>query len=327
MTEKNNLASYTVRETSNAHRGPITQLGWNCNGRKLATGSTDNTVRVWSIETTTTGRERRDVELQIGREVNCLHWHPGHPDQLATCAADNFIKVWDVRTGKAITVIKLRKSGYLFLAWSPGDPNTLAAVHQDSETFFVDIKKEKAVKSLPSRGLYVNQVRFSRDGKLFFRAVSSGGVEVFTYPELVRLHCLMGHASQAYSLDIDKSEGLLASGGQDATVSVFELQTLTCLRTFIGFDQAARYVSFSHDGRYLAYVAESPTVDPGVYIEEVATGKRAAFLATAQAVEVMRWNPKRLILAFTGTPLTTEPNGVIRVNTPRSGGFNIYAPK
>jgi len=65
---------------------------------------------------------------------------------------------------------------------------------------------------------------------------------------------------------------LLASGGTDATVSVFELQTMTCLRTFAGFDQPARYVSFSHDGQYLAYVAESPTVDPGVYIEEVATG-------------------------------------------------------
>lgn len=288
MADTDSFANYTIRETSNAHRNAITQLGWNCNGRKLATGSIDETVRVWSIETTTTGRERREVELQIGREVNCLHWHPSHPEHLATSAADNLIKIWDVRTGKVVTTIKLRKSGYLFLAWSPGDPNILAAVHQDSETFFVDIQKQKSLKTLSSRSERVNQVKFSKDGKLFFRAVHSGGVEVFSYPELVRLHCMMGHAAQAYSLDIDRSEGLLASGGTDATVSVFELQTMTCLRTFAGFDQPARYVSFSHDGQYLAYVAESPTVDPGVYIEEVATGKRAAFLATAQAVEVMR---------------------------------------
>ena len=69
---------------------------------------------------------------------------------------------------------------------------------------------------------------------------------------------------------------LLASGAADATVSVFDLQTLTCLRTFAGVDQPVRYVSFSHDGRYLAYVEGGASVDPGVYIEEVATG--TAFL-------------------------------------------------
>jgi hypothetical protein len=59
--------------------------------------------------------------------------------------------VWDVRTGKTVISIKLRKSGYLFLAWSPGDTNILAAVHQDSETYFVDIQKQKALKTLPGR--------------------------------------------------------------------------------------------------------------------------------------------------------------------------------
>lgn len=63
-----------------------------------------------------------------------------------------------MRTGKVIITTKLRKSGYLFLAWSPGDPNTLAAVHQDSETFFVDIQKQRATRSLPSRSERVNSL-------------------------------------------------------------------------------------------------------------------------------------------------------------------------
>ena len=79
---------------------------------------------------------------------------------------------------------------------------------------------------------------------------------------------------------------LLASGAADATVSVFDLQTLTCLRTFAGVDQPIRYVSFSHDGRYLAYVEGGASVDPGVYIEEVATG--AAFLRL-NALQCSTW--------------------------------------
>ena len=38
------------------------------------------------------GRERRDVELLTGREVNSLHWHPSNPEQLATSGADNLIR-------------------------------------------------------------------------------------------------------------------------------------------------------------------------------------------------------------------------------------------
>ena len=88
-------------------------------------GSTDETVRTWSIDMTSSvrcsipdctlkvksalkakaklyisyqklwgsqGRDKRDSELQLGREANALVWHPTHADQLATSAADNLIK-------------------------------------------------------------------------------------------------------------------------------------------------------------------------------------------------------------------------------------------
>ena len=60
-------------------------------------------------------------------------------------------RVWDVRSGKAASTSKLKKSAFLFLAWNPGDPNIIAAVQQDSETYFVDIQKQKVIKTLPSK--------------------------------------------------------------------------------------------------------------------------------------------------------------------------------
>ncbi len=62
---------------------------------------------------------------------------------------------------------------------------------------------------------------------------------------------------------------LLVSGGLDATVSLFELQTLTCLRTFSKFDHPARGVSFSADSNYIAYFAEGAL---GVSIDKSFTG-------------------------------------------------------
>lgn len=60
-------------------------------------------------------------------------------------------RVWDVRTSKAVSSTKLKRNAFLFLAWNPGSPNIVAAVQQDSETFFVDVSKQKVLKTLPSR--------------------------------------------------------------------------------------------------------------------------------------------------------------------------------
>ena len=60
----------------------------------------------------------------------------------------------------------------------------------------------------------------------------------------------------------------------DATVSLFELETMTCLRTFSKFDHPARGVSFSADSTYIAYFAEGTL---GVNIEKTFTGAFVAF--------------------------------------------------
>lgn len=62
---------------------------------------------------------------------------------------------------------------------------------------------------------------------------------------------------------------LLVSGAVDATVSLFELETLTCMRTFSKFDHPARSVSFSADSNYIAYFAEGST---NINIERTQTG-------------------------------------------------------
>ena len=49
---------------------------------------------------------------------------------------------------------------------------------------------------------------------------------------------------------------LLASGGSDALVSLWDMEEVICLRTFCRPDQSVRAMSFSSDGAWLAYVSE-----------------------------------------------------------------------
>lgn len=70
--------------------------------------------------------------------------------------------------------------------------------------------------------------------------------------------------------DLMVVDRLLVSGALDATVSLFELETLTCLCTFSKFDHPARGVSFSADSNYIAYFSEGT---PGVNIEKIFHGR------------------------------------------------------
>lgn len=65
------------------------------------------------------------------------------------------------------------------------------------------------------------------------------------------------------------ADRLMVSGATDATVSLFELGTLTCLRTSSKFDYPARGVCFSHDSLYIAFFAEGSN---GVHVERTFTG-------------------------------------------------------
>jgi len=58
---------------------------------------------------------------------------------------------------------------------------------------------------------------------------------------------------------------VLASGGGDALVSLWDLTSMACVRTLTRMDGAIRDMSITRDGNYVAYAAEPlPSVDTSV---------------------------------------------------------------
>jgi WD40 repeat protein len=83
--------------TLKGHEAPIMAASWTRCGTRLATASSDTTVRVW--------------DATSGREIKLLAAHRGpvcavaySPDEtlLATASWDRTVKVWQVKLGKLI---------------------------------------------------------------------------------------------------------------------------------------------------------------------------------------------------------------------------------
>lgn len=72
------------------HKGVVSTLAYSPDGRTLATGSWDSTVRLWELST---GREQACFRWPIGR-VNCLAYAPDGL-RLAAAGATGQIVIWD----------------------------------------------------------------------------------------------------------------------------------------------------------------------------------------------------------------------------------------
>jgi WD40 repeat protein/serine/threonine protein kinase len=100
------------------HTDAITSLAWAPNGKLLATGSSDTTIRIWNLE----GESPVHVLLEHKQRIDALRWSPDS-SRLASVAGREII-VWDTATGKPVHKLDAAGGGTATLAWA-ADGKTL----------------------------------------------------------------------------------------------------------------------------------------------------------------------------------------------------------
>jgi WD40 repeat protein len=95
------------------HTQWVESLAFSPDGKLLASGSHDKSVRVWQVET---GKELR-VFTEPTARVQALAWTPDGK-ALAAGSDDHTTFIWSVETGERIVKLEGPKSGIAALAWS-----------------------------------------------------------------------------------------------------------------------------------------------------------------------------------------------------------------
>src|SRR6266480_3269294 len=99
--EDHNLPSgITLRHVLEGHSGEIRQIAWSPDGRILASGSNDNTIRLWDAQT---GQALQTLSGH-SETVLSIAWSPDGRI-LASGSDDQAIRLWDAQTGQALRTL------------------------------------------------------------------------------------------------------------------------------------------------------------------------------------------------------------------------------
>ena len=101
----------------------------------------------------------------------------------------------------------------------------------------------------------MTQVKFSHDGDIIFSVAKDQIICAWFSANGERLGTYHGHQGAIWTVDVDPSTTLLASGAADNTIRLWEVKSGKLIKTW-DFGSAIKRVEFSPDGRQLLGVTE-----------------------------------------------------------------------
>jgi len=277
-----------VREVV-AHNSKVHSVDWSCDGRRLASGSFDKTVCIYTLD-----RDRLNKEITFkghSDSVDQLCWHASNPDLVSTASGDKTVRIWDARSQKSVSTIST-KGENINITWSPGG-GTIAVGNKEDLVTFIDARMHK-IRAEEQFKFEVNELSWNKTNDLFFLTNGQGCIYVLSYPELEEQLVLQAHPGNCICIEFDPTGTYFATGSADALVSLWDARELICVRTFSRLDWPVRTISFSYDGKMLASASEDLVIDIG-YVE---TGEKIKDITVEAPTFTVAWHPKRHILAY-----------------------------
>lgn len=251
-----------------AHQENATTIQFSPDGRYLATGSWDKTVKVWDVEKVLQGEGNEPLRrFELTDRVWSLCFSPDG-QRLASAGGreadeQGEVKIWDMKTSHQSLTMTLDWA-VRCVQFSP-DGQQLATASADSVTLW---DAQTGRKQLTCRDRHGNMlaIAFSPDGR---RVAAVGGhlavnpnreVKVWNAQTGEEIFSLPGHVGGLHTVTFSPDGRRLASAGMDQTVKLWDAATGQELLTLRGHVDNIWGVTFSQDGQQLASASVDHTV-------------------------------------------------------------------
>jgi len=274
------------KHTLEGHRGDINCIALSPDGTLIASGSADNTIRLWSMpDAQQVAALRRDdgAIRQLSYSRDGQH--------LMSLSSENVIRIWAMPEGREVLTFDTESDAEQVgligfksadrigsLIFTP-DAQHMVVGYVTGEIKIIAIESGQAVLTIPAHSNWVNALAFSKAGNLLASGSADHLVRLWHVEEkgVIELATLDGHKMMVNEVAISPNGYYVASVANEADAKLWNTQTGKLL-----FDLAhkpnttIKSVAFSQDGEIIATAGTDATIK----LWAVATGTLLTILTT-----------------------------------------------
>lgn len=229
-------------------------------GAWVASGSADNTIRLWDVDS--------------GRELRALVGHKNWIKSLALSSSgevlasgsnDHTAKLWNVSSGRELFTLSGHSNSVEVLAFSPDD-RWLASGSNDTTIKIWDVTDGREVQTLKGHSAAITALVFGPDGKTLASGSADNAIKFWNTAAWNETRTLNKHTKKITTLSFSPDGKRLASGSADGAIIVWDSSSgrdrLTIKRNSIAvratsFSSDSELSSISADGTVVAWNAEN----------------------------------------------------------------------
>lgn len=260
------------------HTGRVTCVAWSADGKALATGSDDGSVRLWDAVTLKAAGSKEDAHGRgsHGTGTTALGFYPDGKSLFST-GYDTTVRIWESATLNEIQA--LEGHGDCVMGALSADGRLLATASQDGTARLWNavtgevLGELEIAPAIEATSPHLGYPVFSPDGRRLFAGGGDGRVRTWSLPDRMPGPSWAAHRGFVGALDLSPDGSLVATGGMhpegaarrpdktwDNSIRFWDAATGSLLLEIDGHSLSVCRCRFSPDGRRLATASWDGTV-------------------------------------------------------------------
>ncbi|GAM24710.1 hypothetical protein SAMD00019534_078850, partial [Acytostelium subglobosum LB1] len=285
----------SLRTTLSGHKKNVKCVEFiGTNGLSLASGSSDNTIKLWNTETgallsNLTGNTSRIWDLSSSASGKLL----------ASASGDGLVNIWDISQTTKPTcplTIKAHEGDAYTVQFHPGQDH-IASGGYDKTIHLHDVRTGQLVKSFIGHSSSISKVIFNPHGNLIISGSKDSTIKFWDIVSGVCIKTLTSHLGEVTSVATNSSGSLLLSASKDNSNRMWDIRTARPLKRFKGHQNTSKNFIRSSFGPNESLVVGG-SEDGSVYIWDIETCNILQKLeGHAGMVYSVAWSQQQSVLA------------------------------